>query len=86
MKHQRGLDYKYPCELQAFKLIPQARAVARGVLGGRVINPPTFLKLTYSEIWVRHSENKGNNRLYSTNEIYLLNRKNIIKLYCQYKI
>ena len=24
MKHQRGLDYKYPCELQAFKLIPQA--------------------------------------------------------------
>ena len=21
MKHQRGLDYKYPCELQAFKLI-----------------------------------------------------------------
>ena len=39
----------------------------------------TFLKLTYSEIWVRHSENKGNNRLYSTNEIYLLNRKNIIR-------
>ena len=26
MKHQdRGLDYKYPCELQAFKLIPQAQ-------------------------------------------------------------
>ena len=24
MKHQRGLDYKYPCELQAFKLLPQA--------------------------------------------------------------
>ena len=24
MKHQRGLEYKYPCELQAFKLIPQA--------------------------------------------------------------
>ena len=24
MKHRRGLDYKYPCELQAFKLIPQA--------------------------------------------------------------
>ena len=24
MKHQRGLDYKYPYELQAFKLIPQA--------------------------------------------------------------
>ena len=24
MKHQRGLDYKYPFELQAFKLIPQA--------------------------------------------------------------
>ena len=24
MKHQRGLVYKYPCELQAFKLIPQA--------------------------------------------------------------
>ena len=24
MKHQRGLDYKYPWELQAFKLIPQA--------------------------------------------------------------
>ena len=24
MKHQRGLGYKYPCELQAFKLIPQA--------------------------------------------------------------
>ena len=24
MKHQRGLDYKYPCDLQAFKLIPQA--------------------------------------------------------------
>ena len=24
MKYQRGLDYKYPCELQAFKLIPQA--------------------------------------------------------------
>ena len=25
MKRQRGLDYKYPCELQAFKLIPQAQ-------------------------------------------------------------
>ena len=24
MKYQRGLDYKYACELQAFKLIPQA--------------------------------------------------------------
>ena len=24
MKLQRGLDYKYPCELQAFKLIPLA--------------------------------------------------------------
>ena len=24
MKHQRGLDYKYSWELQAFKLIPQA--------------------------------------------------------------
>ena len=42
--------------------------------GGGVVNPPTFLKLTYSEIWVGHSENKGDNRLGSTNEIYLLNR------------
>ena len=25
MKHQRGLDHKYPCELQGFKLIPQAQ-------------------------------------------------------------
>ena len=45
-----------------------------GYWGGGVVNPPTFLKLTYSEIWVGHSENKGDNRLDSTNEIYLLNR------------
>ena len=24
MKYQRGLDYKYTCELQAFKLLPKA--------------------------------------------------------------
>ena len=41
---------------------------------GGWLTPPTFLKLTYSEIWVGHSENKGDNRLDSTNEIYLLNR------------
>ena len=35
MKHQRGLDYKYPCELQAFKLIPQASTdqYAKGLHG-----------------------------------------------------
>ena len=39
--------------------------------GGGVVNSPTFLKLTYSEVWVGHSENKGDNRLDSTNEILL---------------
>ena len=50
------------------------RAVVMGGIGwggGGVVNSPTFLKLTYSEVWVGHSENKGDNRLDSTNVILL---------------
>ena len=63
------------------------RAIARGVLGGGGgwLTSPTLPKFTYSENWVSYSENNGNERLESTKEIYLLNRKNV-KLYCQYKI
>jgi hypothetical protein len=39
------------------------KAVARGVLGGGVVNPPTFVELTYSENQVGHSENYGNNSI-----------------------
>ena len=38
------------------------KAVAMGVWGG-VVNPPTFLELTYSENQVGHSENYGNNSI-----------------------
>ena len=35
-----------------------------GVLGGGGLTPPpTFLELIYSENWVRHSENDGNNSI-----------------------
>jgi hypothetical protein len=41
-----------------------ARAVARGGIGG-VVNPPppTFVELIYSENRVGHSENYGNNSI-----------------------
>ena len=40
------------------------KAVAMGVWGGGgVVNPPTFLELTYSENQVGHSENYGNNSI-----------------------
>ena len=55
--------------------IEGARAVARGGIGGGGgVNPPNFFKINIFGY------------IYSTYEIYLLNRKNIIKLYCQYKI
>jgi hypothetical protein len=40
-----------------------------------MVNPPTFLELTYSENRVGHSENYGNN---SIAKCLLLNRENII--------
>ena len=39
------------------------RAVARGGIGGGWLTPPTFVELTYSENWVGHSENYGNNSI-----------------------
>ena len=37
---------------------------SEGVLGGGgVVNPPTFVELTYSENRVGHSENYGNNSI-----------------------
>ena len=49
------------------------------------VNPPTFLELTYSENRVGHSENYGNSSINIT-KFWLLDRENIIELYCQYKL
>jgi hypothetical protein len=40
----------------AFIFLPSPRAIAKEGVGGGVVNPPTFLKLTYSENRVGHSE------------------------------
>ena len=39
------------------------KAIAMGVWGGGVVNPPTFLELIYLENQVGHSENYGNNSI-----------------------
>ena len=46
------------------KLHIKVQGRSEGVLGGGgVVNPPTFLELTYSENRVGHSENYGNNSI-----------------------
>jgi hypothetical protein len=66
------LDALYDCIY--FFPSPRPRAVAREGIGGGMVNPSTFLKLTYSENRVGHSENYGN----SVTKFKLFNRENII--------